>query len=96
MQKLYSLGARKFVLISVNPIGCYPYVKASRPNHRGCLQSMNRAAHLFNSGLVSLVDSLPGHLPGSHFVFVNSYKILRDILKNPLLKGCITDRSATS
>ncbi|PKI54294.1 hypothetical protein CRG98_025309 [Punica granatum] len=87
LQKLYGLGARKFVLISVNPIGCYPYVKASRPMVRGCVQSMNRAARLFNSNLVSLANDLPARLPHSHFVVVNSYKIMREILKNPTPKG---------
>lgn len=87
MQKLYSLGARKFVLISVYPLGCYPYVKANRPRRRGCLQSMNRAARLFNSNLMSLADTLPGHLPHSQFIVVNAYKIIRAIIKNPLQKG---------
>ncbi|PKI54297.1 hypothetical protein CRG98_025312 [Punica granatum] len=51
------------------------------------VQSMNRAARLFNSNLVSLVNDLPARLPHSHVVVVNAYKIIRDILKNPSPKG---------
>jgi len=87
MQKLYNLGARKFVLMSVNPIGCSPMAAANRPRHKGCVQGLNKAAHLFNAHLKSLVDVIKPHLPDSNFVFVNSYKIIRDIIRNPISKG---------
>ncbi|XP_065847324.1 GDSL esterase/lipase At1g29670-like [Euphorbia lathyris] len=87
LEKLYSLGGRKFVLMSVNPIGCYPMVKASRGSNKRCIQALNRAAHLFNSHLKSLVDFVNPEMPLSHFVFVNSYKIIRDLIRNPFSKG---------
>ncbi|KAI6691193.1 hypothetical protein NL676_028021 [Syzygium grande] len=87
LQKLYKLGGRKFVLMAINPIGCSPMAKARLPVRIGCLQVLNRAVHLFNVELKSLVDDLNPKLPGSRFVFVNSYKIIRDIIKNPTSKG---------
>ncbi|XP_030952076.1 GDSL esterase/lipase At1g29670-like [Quercus lobata] len=87
IKKLYNLGARKFVLMSVNPIGCSPMAAANRPRHKGCVQGLNKAAHLFNAHLKSLVDVIKPHLPDSNFVFVNSYKIIRDIIRNPISKG---------
>ncbi|KAI3431936.1 Lipase_GDSL domain-containing protein [Psidium guajava] len=83
LQKLYKLGGRKFVLMAINPIGCSPMAKVRLPMRVGCLQVLNRAAHLFNVELKSLVDDLNAKLSGSRFVFVNSYKIVRDIIKDP-------------
>ncbi|KAK1554017.1 hypothetical protein Q3G72_006694 [Acer saccharum] len=87
LKKLYSLGGRKFVLISLNPIGCSPMVKGVRSTRDGCLQGLNRAAHLFNTHLKNMVDDIKTHMPGSTLVFVNSYKIIRDIIKNPASTG---------
>ncbi|XP_021809302.1 GDSL esterase/lipase At1g29670-like [Prunus avium] len=94
LKKLHSLGARKFVVMSINPLGCSPVVRMNRPTHNGCVQNMNRAAHLFNSHLKSLVDVIRAEMPGSSLVFVNSYKIIRDIIKNPISKG-FKDSSTT-
>ncbi|KAM1105763.1 hypothetical protein ACFX15_002644 [Malus domestica] len=94
LKKLHSLGARKFVLMSINPLGCSPVVRMGRPTHNGCMQKMNRAAHLFNTHLKSLVDGMRAEMPGSALVFVNSYKIIRDIIKNPISKG-FKDASTT-
>ncbi|CAK7323601.1 unnamed protein product [Dovyalis caffra] len=87
LQKLYRLGCRKFVLMAVNPIGCSPMVKANRPTRNGCIQGLNKAAHLFNAHLKSLVDFSKQQMPGSNLVFVNSYKMIRDIIKNPVSRG---------
>ncbi|KAF9670666.1 hypothetical protein SADUNF_Sadunf13G0092500 [Salix dunnii] len=87
LQKLYSLGGRKFVLMAVNPIGCSPMVMASQPRRHGCIHELNRAAHLFNAHLKSLVDVSKQHMPDSNFVFVNSYKIIRKIIRNPVSRG---------
>ncbi|KAE8100305.1 hypothetical protein FH972_018215 [Carpinus fangiana] len=88
LMKLFNLGARRFVLMSVNPLGCSPSVMLNQQISRnGCVQGLNRAAHLFNTHLKSLVDVLKSEMPGSTFVYVNSYKIIRDIIRNPISKG---------
>lgn len=88
MQRLYNLGARKFVLMSVNPNGCAPMARtAASPGHEGCIQSVNLAVRLFNSNLKTMVDDIKLEMPGSKLVFVNSYKIIRDIIKDPASNG---------
>ncbi|KAI8016523.1 GDSL esterase/lipase, partial [Camellia lanceoleosa] len=87
LKRLYELGGRKFVLMSLNPIGCSPMVNARLPMRKGCAQKLNLAAHLFNTHLKSLVDLIKPHMPGSNLVYVNSYKVIRDIIKNPTSKG---------
>ncbi|KAK2966997.1 hypothetical protein RJ640_003353 [Escallonia rubra] len=87
LKKLYSLGARKFVIMALYPLGCSPSGRARQFLRNGCNQSLNMAAHLFNAHLKSLVDVIKPQMPGSTLVYVNSYKIIRDIIKNPSSKG---------
>lgn len=87
IQKLYCLGARKFVLISVYPLGCIPFVKKRTSGTQGCVEPLNQAALLFNSHLKSLVDVLKPKMPGSYLVYVDSYQIIMDILQDPITKG---------
>ncbi|PIN19027.1 Triacylglycerol lipase [Handroanthus impetiginosus] len=87
LKGLYNLGARKFVLMAINPNGCSPMATGRVPNQRGCVESLNRAALMFNDQLKNLVDALRPEMPGSNLVFVNSYKVIRDIITFPSLKG---------
>ncbi|XP_043703799.1 GDSL esterase/lipase At1g29670-like [Telopea speciosissima] len=87
LKKLYSLGARKFVLISIYPIGCIPVVKTKFRIRQGCILPLNQAASLFNSELKSLVDVIKPDMPGSNLVYVNSYKIIDDIIEDPNPRG---------
>ncbi|KAL5728949.1 hypothetical protein ACHQM5_001968 [Ranunculus cassubicifolius] len=87
IQKLHRLGARKFVLISVYPLGCIPLVKKTFSANQECVDTLNQAAQLFNSYLKSMVDVLTPKLPGSSFVYIDSYKIIMDILDSPAANG---------
>lgn len=94
MQKLYSLGARKFVLFGINPTGCSPSITSRQPAGRGCDQELNRASVLFNDNARNLVDTIRPQIPGSDLVFVDAYKIISDILQFPLLRGIRNTTSA--
>ncbi|KAK4365765.1 hypothetical protein RND71_013645 [Anisodus tanguticus] len=83
LKRLYNMGARKFVVMALYPNGCSPMARARNPMATGCIQSLNSAAQLFNSNLRSLVDSSRLQMPGSTLIFVNTYKIIMDILENP-------------
>ncbi|GLT41440.1 hypothetical protein SLA2020_155060 [Shorea laevis] len=87
LKKLYNLGARKFVLMSINPLGCSPVMLAFQPERHGCIRGLNQAAQLFNTQLRLLISSIKMEMPGSNLVMVNSYKIIRDIIQNPQSKG---------
>uniref|UniRef100_A0A0E0LCN4 GDSL esterase/lipase n=1 Tax=Oryza punctata TaxID=4537 RepID=A0A0E0LCN4_ORYPU len=92
LQRLYDLGARKFVLFSIQPLGCTPVVRTFL-NITGdtCIEQMNHAALLFNSGLRSIVKNrnsgVRSHMPGASFVYVNSYKIISDMIHHPAKYG---------
>ncbi|KAL3845593.1 hypothetical protein ACJIZ3_002996 [Penstemon smallii] len=87
LKRLYNLGARKFVLMSINPNGCSPSATARLPTGSGCVQRLNQAAQLFNLNLKNLVDDIQPKLPGSNLVFVNSYNVMIDIIRFPSFRG---------
>ncbi|KAL1542732.1 GDSL esterase/lipase-like protein [Salvia divinorum] len=82
---LYSAGLRKFVLAGLGPLGCIPNQRASGQAPQGrCLDYVNQIVGPFNEGLRALVGALNnGSLPGSMFVYGNSYTAMGDVLNNP-------------
>lgn len=87
IQNLYNLGARKFVLTTIYPIGSSPMVNLNQPNCGPCSQALNVAAAVYNIHLKSLVEDMKPRMPGSNFVVVNTYDIVKDIIDNPASKG---------
>uniref|UniRef100_A0A0D9WR90 GDSL esterase/lipase n=1 Tax=Leersia perrieri TaxID=77586 RepID=A0A0D9WR90_9ORYZ len=92
LQRLYDLGARKFVLFSIQPLGCTPVVRAFlNVTSEDCIEPMNNAALLFNSGLRSLIRHANGgkrsRMSGARFVYVNSYKVISDMIHHPAKYG---------
>ncbi|KAK9270275.1 hypothetical protein L1049_025852 [Liquidambar formosana] len=87
LQTLYHLGGRKFVLMSVYPLGCSPMATAIRPIGNGCIRALNFAALLFNFHMKKLVDTIKPKMPGADLVYVNAYRIVQDIIQNPVSKG---------
>ncbi|KAK9943533.1 hypothetical protein M0R45_009138 [Rubus argutus] len=86
LQKLYTLGGRKFVLTSLSPMGYSPVI--NRPNIIGTPSALNLAAQLYNAHLKTLLDSFKTHLPAFNFVLVNQYTIIDRIThSNPTSTG---------
>ncbi|KZV33066.1 zinc finger protein [Dorcoceras hygrometricum] len=94
LTRLYNLGARKFVLMAINPNGCSPMAKARVPTRQGCIQTLNRAAHMFNAKLRKSVDDMKPQMPGSNLVFINSYKVIMDIIRHPISEGFVDAKNA--
>ncbi|KAM7266199.1 hypothetical protein ACFE04_004096 [Oxalis oulophora] len=84
LTQLYNLGARKVIVSGVGQIGCIPYELARyRGNSSLCNEKINQAIVLFNSGLKKLVDNFNGgQLPGSKFVYLDSYQSTSDLSLN--------------
>ncbi|KAJ7949729.1 GDSL esterase/lipase [Quillaja saponaria] len=84
LTQLYTLGARKVIVTGVGQIGCIPYQLARfRGNSSRCNEKINNAIILFNTGLRQLVDHFNGgQLPGSKFVYLDSYKSSQDSYQN--------------
>lgn len=82
-QRLYSLGARKIVVVNVGPIGCIPYLRDTQNlGGSGCVALANQLAQGFNTKLKDLVTDLSKNLEGSLFVYADAYRIVNNIVSN--------------
>ncbi|KAJ3683035.1 hypothetical protein LUZ60_013262 [Juncus effusus] len=84
LTRLYSLDARKIVVVNVGPIGCIPYIRDTMQlgGGNGCVDLPNQLAQGFNRRLKDLITELRSNLPGSMFVYADAYRIVSDIIDN--------------
>lgn len=89
VQALVNLGARKFVLSNVGPLGCIPYRMTldSTSSSGQCVQNDNTLVVGFNAALKSLVDELNGKHRNAKFVMANSFNVVSEIIGNPASFG---------
>ncbi|KAH0976435.1 hypothetical protein GBA52_026154 [Prunus armeniaca] len=78
--KLYSLGGRKFVVMSINPLGYSPVLH--RPNFIGSPQALSQAAQMYNVQLKIQLDALKRSMLDFNFALVNTYNIMTNIIQN--------------
>ncbi|XP_059439781.1 GDSL esterase/lipase EXL3-like isoform X2 [Corylus avellana] len=87
-QELYGLGARRIGVLSIPSIGCVPSQRTLDGGiERGCFESANQAAILFNSKLSSQMDSLNRRLPDARLVYLDVYNPLLALIQNPAQYG---------
>ncbi|XP_034697270.1 GDSL esterase/lipase At1g29670-like [Vitis riparia] len=77
LKTLYGYGARKLALFGLGLIGCAPAELASFGPSPGsnCVDAINDAVRLFNTGLVSLIDDLNKNFTDAKFTYINFYEI---------------------
>ncbi|KAF8389887.1 hypothetical protein HHK36_024405 [Tetracentron sinense] len=84
LTKLYNLGARKFVVFGISPLGCIPAIL--KPTTK-CAEIVNNLVLLYNYGLHDALEQLTSTLQGSIFVFGDLYWLSYDMLNNPFKYG---------
>ncbi|CAI9289051.1 unnamed protein product [Lactuca saligna] len=84
LKRLHELGARKFVVVDIGPLGCLPFVRAIHLLPDGkCHEEMNMLIRGYNEKLRQAVNILNQDLGnGSIFVYANSYDVISEILQN--------------
>ena len=84
MKRLRWLGARKFVVVGVGPLGCIPYVRATRLIPEGeCSIEVNSVVRGYNSKLKEGLNRLNREVGfGAVFVYANSYDVFRRMIRN--------------
>ncbi|CAL9768592.1 unnamed protein product [Musa acuminata subsp. burmannicoides] len=88
LEDLHDLGARKILVAGVPPLGCTPNQIGGSNDSRGeCIRSSNTLAVQFNSQVKLLVHQLNTTLPGSSFLFWDTYSLIHNIIDNYLLYG---------
>ncbi|WVZ25838.1 hypothetical protein V8G54_004382 [Vigna mungo] len=77
LMDLRSLGARKFALIGLVPVGCAPGEISARGKPGSlCVQEENDAVVPFNDKLKSLVVRFNEEFPDSKFIVINTFEEL--------------------
>ncbi|KAF7136414.1 hypothetical protein RHSIM_Rhsim08G0177000 [Rhododendron simsii] len=94
LQELYNLGARKFVVFEVAPLGCLPDVLDKTKPSTLCDEHINGLVSVFNTNLGVKLNKLKSLLNGSTFVTAKSYRLIHDIIYNPLHHGFSDARQA--
>ncbi|CAK9235888.1 unnamed protein product [Sphagnum jensenii] len=84
LTRLYSMGARRFGVAAVGPLGCIPFELTYTLAVNGtCDQTVNTQIQSFNVGLEALVNQLSSQLSGAQFTFLDAYTIVDTIIQNP-------------
>ncbi|XP_043693826.1 GDSL esterase/lipase 7-like isoform X1 [Telopea speciosissima] len=102
LQDIYNLGARKFLVFNIGPIGCTPALVYSQNITSGCAENLNQLVSLYNEGLPNMLQELTASLNGSTFVLGEFYQASYDLNQNPYKYGftnrssCCVVNSATS
>ncbi|XP_065854934.1 GDSL esterase/lipase At5g03820-like [Euphorbia lathyris] len=86
LQYLYDLGARKFGIVSIPPIGCCPF-ELSLGKSGECVKELNDLAQSFFNLTHNILLNMTSQLEGMKFSLGNAYQITSDFIQNPLLFG---------
>lgn len=83
MKRLNELGARKFVIADVGPLGCIPYVRALEFIPAGeCSAAANKLCEGYNKRLKRMINKLNQEMgPKSVFVYTNTHDIVMGIIR---------------
>lgn len=90
MKDLYDLGARKFAVMGVMPIGCVPFHRALFGGVFGwCNFFLNKIAQDFNTKLQKGLQSygVEDNFKGAKFTYVDMYGSLMDLINHPKAFG---------
>lgn len=79
MQLLYKLGAKKFGIISVAPIGCCPTERSHNKNYT-CTPELNLYARRFYHVLAKHLHCLSLEMKDMKYSLGNTYSMVKDIL----------------
>ncbi|XVF81789.1 hypothetical protein PTKIN_Ptkin15bG0184600 [Pterospermum kingtungense] len=86
LEALYHLGARKFLVNNVSPLGCVPFNRIRMPN-RACSEVVNKRISDYNQLLPERLASLESALPGSKFLLGDLYQLFKDVYASPIAYG---------
>ncbi|XP_049376891.1 GDSL esterase/lipase At5g41890 [Solanum stenotomum] len=84
LQRLHKLGARKFVVVGVGPLGCIPFMRAIGLISKGkCSVEVNTLIRNYNKKLKVELHRLNKYIkPKAIFIYANSYDVFREIILN--------------
>ncbi|KAL5232578.1 hypothetical protein ABZP36_031354 [Zizania latifolia] len=92
LTRLYNLGARRFVIAGVGSMACIPNMRARNPANM-CSPDVDDLIIPFNSKVKNMVNTLNVNLPHAKLIYVDTYAMISEILRNPWSYGfSVVDR----
>ncbi|XP_072958035.1 GDSL esterase/lipase At5g55050-like [Typha angustifolia] len=82
LKALYHLGARKFGIASVPPLGCCPSQRVRKPTGE-CYEVLNDISRTSYAAIGAMLKELQMDLPEMKYAFGNAYKIVSYVLQDP-------------
>lgn len=82
MQTLHNLGARKFVVTDLGPLGCLPSQIVRNNTVGTCLDYINDYAKNYNAALKPMLNQLTSALPGSIFCYGEVNAAIQQFITN--------------
>ncbi|KAK7360277.1 hypothetical protein VNO77_02260 [Canavalia gladiata] len=82
LKNLINLGARKFGILSVPPIGCVPVLSAIANPKTHCLDQLNTLARFFYEEVVFMLKNLKSECPDIQYSLGDSLNITNSMVDN--------------
>ena len=87
-QEIYKKGGRKFGIAGMEPLGCLPGMRTTKPvNTSTCGEELNAISQLHNKVFAKVLLKLKGQLQDFIYSNPNFYCYLDDIVHNPSKHG---------
>ncbi|XP_027344355.1 GDSL esterase/lipase At1g71691-like [Abrus precatorius] len=83
IKKIYDLGARKFVIVSVGPVGCIPGLIIRTLHSQYCNEDINQKIKPYSDKLHGTLQELQTQLPSSKFITMDTYNLYKVIRNSP-------------
>ena len=87
------MGARKFGIIDVGPIGCVPLARRLFTHSGACFNVMNDLTVGFNDAVKKMLSNLSSTLKGMKYSLGSYYAALSNIIANPEAAGKLNNYS---
>ncbi|KAH7388375.1 hypothetical protein KP509_16G072500 [Ceratopteris richardii] len=95
LKQLYGLGARKFSISDLGPLGCIPsQLNINKSPDGSCVPKLQNIAINFNKALKAITEELNAELPDATYVYVNGFQMSMDYITNPTAYGLQVSNSA--
>uniref|UniRef100_A0A7N0UWB8 GDSL esterase/lipase n=1 Tax=Kalanchoe fedtschenkoi TaxID=63787 RepID=A0A7N0UWB8_KALFE len=92
INRIHSLGARKFVITGIGPVGCCPSER--NKNKDACNEDANSLAQMYNEAVKSMLQNLSSTLQPFYYSYFDTYKVLNSFIQNPADHGFKEVRAA--
>ncbi|XP_039139397.1 GDSL esterase/lipase At5g55050-like [Dioscorea cayenensis subsp. rotundata] len=87
LERLYNLGARKFAFMGLEPVGCWPALRAVNKSTGNCNSEVNQISVRYNEQAAVLLHEMQSKHADINYSFFNTYGIFTQYINDPQTYG---------